>query len=742
MIPFTDTVYKDIGNQYVAHFENARYLATVNLETTFTPKQNVDTKVISGYTECLTERWGKNFLPIPYVSQTGDYNGLYITAQDDGSLTLNGKDTVNDIGTFYFGNSLNTFALPVGWYILSVKCERPVYIELYRDGVFYKKTNANIPFENDSEFRTYNCVLKYYGNTEYDNVPVYPQIEYGKEATDFTKYTHKTFTTSFNQTIYGGMLNVRTGLLRKTFDIITIDGTETSISSVTSAGAFYVQDSKIDNFAKTVRFRDLCDVYTPVEASSTSGMPDKTISRHSLASQRLYIKDTSLANMTESTLRSYLALHPIKYCGYLNNRENIQLSAQSLTSLAGYNNYAVSVGKIEALRYRVSDKGVFHDFCEAIESEKTKHLRVTFLVDNVVFEDSDFSANGNCALTTYMNPEIDLSFGTAFMSEISLSFLRSDKTDQLNWTREFKVEFGVEYNGSIQWIQVGIFAGKRPLNTHNDEIKFTAYDRMRRFDKDVGDFMSLLSFPCSLQDVYDELCAFVGITNEAGDEISDVMDRTFSSAFSLTGISTCRDLLSKIAEANCCYAKATTDGKVKLVWFADHSADYKLMRDNIFTIESTDLATVAGYRWDDLENKTWDWMENLQWDELYSRNSPLVYDGIMASWDNESPVVYPPDAAQTAKLFHMENNPFVYYASTADVETHLSYIMTRLDLFVVYYVANITSVGNWMVEPGDIISLEKEDGTFTNYPIFSRVVVWNGSCGCEYESTGNLSGNE
>lgn len=405
-----------------------------------------------------------------------------------------------------------------------------------------------------------------------------------------------------------------------------------------------------------------------------------------------------------------------------------------------------------------------------LQQNNPQHIRVTFIADNIVFEDDEFSADG-FNLTSYMNPDVDLTFGVAFMSEVRLNFMRSTKTDQLNWTREFKVELGVEDdNEAINWIDVGIFAGNRPILTTKEVIEFTAYDRMQRFDKNAIDFINLLTYPCTLQDVYNKLCKFIGVGNVLGDEIQDIMGRGITyDIMHKRNFSSCRELLAEIAGATGCYAKTTTDGQVKLVWFEDHTDVYNLDRNDIFNIDSTDLAQVEGERWQEITRFKWQDMSNYRWEEFYDRGIPLAMQGITAIWtDTDETVTQPPDVNAGAKRswneimrktwddmrdttwYDAENlgwkgnictvtdNPFMYYEDELDIRSHLQKIVNRIMLFPMYFIANISAVGDWLVEPGDVISLELEDGSYVSYPIFSRVLAWNGSCECDYESTGSL----
>ena len=225
------------------------------------------------------------------------------------------------------------------------------------------------------------------------------------------------------------------------------------------------------------------------------------------------------------------------------------------------------------------------EYCEAIDNGVT-HIRMTFPVENIVLTDDDFESNG-IQINDYMNSEEDLTFGMASSQEITAFFFKSNKTEALEWVNEFQLELGVEYQDSISWITVGYFTGKKPTKTDIDVITFTAYDRMVKFDVIADDLLQSLDYTqgLTLQDIYDELCSYVGITNVTGDEINANMNINFTSApFFAEGI-TCRQILKWIAEAAGCYARILNTGEVKLVWFQHHVNDFLLKRDDCYEID-------------------------------------------------------------------------------------------------------------------------------------------------------------
>lgn len=510
-----------------------------------------------------------------------------------------------------------------------------------------------------------------------------------------------------------------------------------------------------------------CTRFVPVKLSEIDQYDDCITYDPGNGDRRTIIKCSAYANKL-SNFRTFLSNNSVRALIEREKPRVTTFDATKVMPLEGQNYVWSDIGNIlrlECASYECSD------YWDYIRNGNLQHIRVTFPVDGIVFTDDEF-ASDNVTVTGYMNPDTNLQFGTAYSQEVSLHFMRSIKTDQLNWTREFILEFGVENEDEeTEWLKIGRFAGNRPLSNTNNVIDFNAYDRMQRFDKSAIDFLNLLTYPCTLGEIYNKLCAFVGLSVEPGDEIADIMSRTFTEPFDSSGISTLRDLLSKVAEANGCYAKATNDGKIKLVWFQNHTDVFEILRNEIFGIETTNLAQISGQKWAEIaERCTWNDMADFQWSELYDHSTPLLIQGVTAAWkDKELSITQPPNTDSGAKrnwdkfqyttwyemremtwgeaenlgwkgnLCVIEDNPFVYYENEQDIRDHLQEIATRLTDFQMYYVASINAVGNWFVEPGDIVKLETEDGSMANYPIFSRMISWNGSCECDYESTGSIT---
>lgn len=411
------------------------------------------------------------------------------------------------------------------------------------------------------------------------------------------------------------------------------------------------------------------------------------------------------------------------------------------------------------------------EYNDALALERFTHARVTFVLENIVFEDIEFDYNGGITVSSYMNPDTNLVFGTASCREVVIHFIRSEKTDDLNWTNEFKLEFGVDVGDDIEWITVGYFTGVRPTWDGENVIEFLAYDRMTRFDRPADDFLQRITYPCTIQDIYDDLCSFVVTQNETGDEIASVMEYELTEAPEYKSGLTCRELLSEIAVANCCYAVVTNEGKVKFRWFSDHIDDYALDWNNCFDIKISNLKIKNKTQWKILEPLQWKYVENVQY-KYYDNDmdTKILVKSVSMSWGQgeEKIVITQPadgtysswnivkedtwagikqttwgalrnDSDISGNEYVLVDNPFIYHGTEADIRLHLQAILNRLYAYDMTYIAIASAIGNWLIEDGDIIHFEVDrNKPMQKYPVFNHVLNWNGSCRCNYETTGTI----
>lgn len=178
---------------------------------------------IKGRDSVAVERCGENLVKFPYSTSAANRNGLVITSQQDGSITVNGTATAD---TWHAINRNIEKRLPVNTALTLSGCPaggstKSYYIGLYLGGKWYADTgNGNI----DIKFTTPEIVsrveLSIIKGTVCNNLTFYPKIEVGTTITPYSKYTGQTTALTLPRTIYGGTVDAVTGEGQETWGLI------------------------------------------------------------------------------------------------------------------------------------------------------------------------------------------------------------------------------------------------------------------------------------------------------------------------------------------------------------------------------------------------------------------------------------------------------------------------------------------------------------------------------------------
>lgn len=185
---------------------------------------------IKGRDSVTVERCGENLIKYPYSSSSVSRNGLVITSQQDGSITVNGTATADTWCTI--GLNIEK-RLPMNTPITLSGCPaggstKSYYIGLYLGGKWHADTgngNTDIKFTTrEIASRVEVSIIK---GTVCNNLTFYPKIEVRTTVTSYSKYHGQTATLTLPRTIYGGTVDAVTGEGQETWKLVTLDGTET-----------------------------------------------------------------------------------------------------------------------------------------------------------------------------------------------------------------------------------------------------------------------------------------------------------------------------------------------------------------------------------------------------------------------------------------------------------------------------------------------------------------------------------
>lgn len=186
-------------------------------------------RAIKGRDSVTVERCGENLIKYPYSSSSVSRNGLVITSQQDGSITVNGTATADT----WCAIGLNIEKrLPMNTPITLSGCPaggstKSYYIGLYLGGKWHADTgngNTDIKFTTrEIASRVEVSIIK---GTVCNNLTFYPKIEVRTTITSYSKYHGQTAALTLPRTIYGGTVDAVTGEGQETWKLVTLDGTE------------------------------------------------------------------------------------------------------------------------------------------------------------------------------------------------------------------------------------------------------------------------------------------------------------------------------------------------------------------------------------------------------------------------------------------------------------------------------------------------------------------------------------
>lgn len=195
----------------------ANYPLGVQVEITPTQEGTGDPssdniRPITGRDAVSVMRCGKNLLKPPGTNKNSA--GIVFTANDDGTVTINGTST--DTAYYNYFDAKNQLQLAEGDYVLipgsnltRITCKNISTNTLYGSDV----GQNHIVHITAGKYIVYIAVNT--GITA-DNVIARPQVVLGTTATPFEPYTGDTYDIALPETVYGGTLDVETGTLTVT----------------------------------------------------------------------------------------------------------------------------------------------------------------------------------------------------------------------------------------------------------------------------------------------------------------------------------------------------------------------------------------------------------------------------------------------------------------------------------------------------------------------------------------------
>lgn len=297
---------------------------------------------IKGRDSVKVERCGENLLKFPYATSSANRNGLVITSQQDGSITVNGTATAD---TWYVINQNIEKRLPMNTPMALSGCPaggstKTYYIGLYLGGKWFSDSgngNTDVKFTTrEVASRVEVSIIK---GTVCNNLTFYPKIEVGTTITPYSKYQSTTNTLTLPETAYGGEVDAVTGEGRKTWKMLTLDGTEHWIADdnvVEGMRSYFVPNAvAVTDTPIATRSTEVCTHYRIIEYNA--------VVESALLSGEPYAYIVTNRFDSVEGLKAYLAAQhaagtPVQICYKLKTPTPFTATgAQPLPALAGAN---------------------------------------------------------------------------------------------------------------------------------------------------------------------------------------------------------------------------------------------------------------------------------------------------------------------------------------------------------------------------------------------------------------------
>ena len=253
---------------------------------------------IKGRDSVTVERCGENLIKFPYSTSAASRNGLVITSQQDGSITVNGTATAD---TWHGVNQHLEKRLPMNTPMTLSGCPaggstKSYYIGLYIGGKWFADSgngNTGIQFTtNKISSRIEISVMK---GTVCNNLTFYPKIEVGTTITPYSKYIGQTATLTLPCTIYGGTVDAATGVGESQYNKVNIRMDNLSYNKSISAMLGYASSNILTDIqlppSNQVAFDGVCDC---LPANPASEINSGTIGFGVSASGDIYLRAKGL----------------------------------------------------------------------------------------------------------------------------------------------------------------------------------------------------------------------------------------------------------------------------------------------------------------------------------------------------------------------------------------------------------------------------------------------------------------
>lgn len=310
---------------------------------------------ISGWESVSVYKSGKNLLNPNIESKTA--SGVTYS-YSDGGILLNGTKVGNN--TANLTSVVTDF--PAGTYTFSgslvsgtIKKDNANYnnITAYLIDEGGNATSIGQLFESKTitlseSIRAYLRLTTWSDNVIFTNALVYLQLELGTTATEYEPYTGATTTTPLGRTVYGGTLDVVSGVLTVDKGFVTFDGSSDETWFNNGSAGVYTPKASLPNVKPIWSgVTILSNQYTQAVSGQATTVNGKFNWNDNM--NALQFRNDNALNATD--FRAALAQNPVTIVYPLETPQTYQLTPTEVKTLLGENNVWADSGDVE-ITYR------------------------------------------------------------------------------------------------------------------------------------------------------------------------------------------------------------------------------------------------------------------------------------------------------------------------------------------------------------------------------------------------------
>ena len=280
--------------------------------TSYEPYENICP--ISGWDSVKITKCGKNLLPS--ISSSGTSKNITYTLNTDGSYLINGT---SQGGNAQIDGQVNGFKWDGSTELYMSGCpanggDNKYLLRTQVNGWRYSTYDigeGNLLQQRTNNITTDPIHFSFYvfDGVTVNNLLVKPMLEVGNTATDYEPYNGITIPITFPSeagTIYGGYVDLVTGEIWKTWDIIDL-GTCTWIQYNNNPSIFYTRN--LSNLKEhSYQYTVLCTAYPYEQQKNVTATNDKTINdSQQLNLGNVAIRDTNYTNSTPAEFKEAMS---------------------------------------------------------------------------------------------------------------------------------------------------------------------------------------------------------------------------------------------------------------------------------------------------------------------------------------------------------------------------------------------------------------------------------------------------